>query len=230
MHGPLLSLESSNVGAEAPKEGLDTSPLRRAPHDRKGMVSRPLATGCDLPQSGPRSHPRRRRCVTARSPDVGDRSFRARVGLSSSAARVAAALRYGLLPFRWSLRAADDGLAFVFPVRRRGVCSLRSFLPLSPRLRLTLRRFAHRPLESLVFDPNLCQSGGHQNPILNSLNRQPNSRSGCQHEQRPTTARGNASKQRFFMNPLAKLPWIWVRSCSLTLGCWWTASLKHYWS
>ncbi|XP_022683644.1 uncharacterized protein LOC111257815 isoform X2 [Setaria italica] len=62
--------------------------------------------------------------------------------------------------------------------------------------------------------------------ILNSLNHQPNSRSGCQHEQRPTTARGNASKQRFFMNPLAKLPWIWVRSCSLTLGCWWTASLK----
>ncbi|RCV35082.1 hypothetical protein SETIT_7G210900v2 [Setaria italica] len=140
------------------------------------MVSRPLATGCDLPQ--------------------------------------------------WSLRAADDGLAFVFPVRRRGVCSLRSFLPLSPRLRLTLSRFAHHPLESLVFDPNLCQSGGHQNPILNSLNHQPNSRSGCQHEQRPTTARGNASKQRFFMNPLAKLPWIWVRSCSLTLGCWWTASLK----
>ncbi|KAK8449469.1 hypothetical protein SEVIR_7G222700v4 [Setaria viridis] len=132
------------------------------------MVSRPLATGCDLPQSGPRSHPRRRRCVTARSPDVGDRSFRARVGLSSSAARVAAALRYGLLPFRWSLRAADDGLAFVFPVRRRGVCSLRSFLPLSPRLRLTLRRFAHRPLESLVFDPNLCQSGGHQNRVRNS--------------------------------------------------------------
>ncbi|XP_022683643.1 uncharacterized protein LOC111257815 isoform X1 [Setaria italica] len=69
-----------------------------------------------------------------------------------------------------------------------------------------------------------------ESSILNSLNHQPNSRSGCQHEQRPTTARGNASKQRFFMNPLAKLPWIWVRSCSLTLGCWWTASLKHYWS
>ncbi|RCV06509.1 hypothetical protein SETIT_1G168500v2 [Setaria italica] len=148
-----------------------------------------------------RSHPRRRRCVTARSPDVGDRSFRARVGLSSSAACVAAELRYGLLPFRWSLRAADDGLPFVFPVRRRGVCSLHSFLPLSPRLRLMLRRFAHRPLESLVFDPNLCQSGGHQNPILNPLNHQPNSRSGCQHEQ-------------FFL------------CLHLTLGCWWTASLK----